>query len=90
MKKLFTLTLLLTLVLSMNLDGTAQSLKTVLAEQLKTTHNKKEWFVPVNVALAGLTAEQAIPFYYGWFSTAPPIQFSMIVPCHRDSSRAPM
>ena len=60
MKKLFTLTLLLTLVLSMNLDGTAQSLKTVLVEQLKTTHNKKEWFVPVNVALAGLTAEQAM------------------------------
>ncbi len=60
MKKLFTLTLLLTLVLSMSLDGTAQSLKTVLMEQLKTTHNKKEWFVPVNVALAGLTPEQAM------------------------------
>ena len=60
MKKLFTLTLLLTLVLSMNLDGTAQSLKTVLVEQLKTTHNKKDWFVPVNVALEGLTAEQAM------------------------------
>ncbi len=60
MKKLFTLTLVLTLMLSMHLDGTAQSLKTVLVEQLKTTHNKKEWFVPVNVALEGLTAEQAM------------------------------
>ncbi len=60
MKKLFTLTLLPTLVLSMSLDGTAQSLKTVLMEQLKTTHKKKEWFVPVNVALAGLTPEQAM------------------------------
>ena len=60
MKKLFTLTLLVALVLSMSLDGRAQSLKTVLVEQLKTTHTKKDWFVPVNVALEGLTAEQAM------------------------------
>src|SRR4051812_29824478 len=35
------------------------SLKGVLLEQLKTTHNQKEWFVPANVAVEGLTAEQA-------------------------------
>ena len=36
------------------------SLRTVLLNQLKTTHNKKEWFVPVNDAVAGLTPEQAM------------------------------
>jgi hypothetical protein len=31
-----------------------------LLDQLRTTHNKKgRWFVPLNVALAGLTAEEA-------------------------------
>jgi uncharacterized damage-inducible protein DinB len=35
------------------------TLKGVLLEQLRTTHNVKEWFVPANTAVAGLTAEQA-------------------------------
>ncbi len=35
------------------------TLKTVLLEQFRSTHNKKDWFVPVNVALDGVTAEQA-------------------------------
>src|SRR5438046_9932338 len=38
----------------------ATSIKRVLLEQLRTTHNKKEWFVPVNTAAEGLTAEQAM------------------------------
>jgi hypothetical protein len=33
--------------------------KALLLEQLKNTHNVKNWFVPVNTALDGLTAEQA-------------------------------
>lgn len=33
--------------------------KSILLDQLKTTHNVKNWFVPVNVAVEGLTAEQA-------------------------------
>jgi len=37
----------------------AVTLKSILLEQLKTTHNVKDWFVPVNIAVAGLTAEQA-------------------------------
>jgi len=37
----------------------AVTLKSILLEQLKTTHNTKDWFVPVNTAVAGLTAEQA-------------------------------
>ena len=36
------------------------TVKAVLLEQLKTTHNKKEWFVPVNTAVEGMTAEQAM------------------------------
>lgn len=35
------------------------TLKSILLEQLRTTHTLKEWFVPANVAVAGLTPEQA-------------------------------
>jgi uncharacterized damage-inducible protein DinB len=35
------------------------TLKSVLLAQLRSTHNKAEWFVPANTAVAGLTAEQA-------------------------------
>ena len=34
-------------------------LRSTLLHELKTTHNQKEWFVPVNVAVAGLTPQQA-------------------------------
>ncbi|HKF48603.1 MAG TPA: DinB family protein [Terracidiphilus sp.] len=34
-------------------------LRGVLLEQLRTTHNQEDWFVPVSVAVDGLTAEQA-------------------------------
>ena len=35
------------------------TLRGVLLEQLRTTHNQEDWFVPANVAVQGLTAEQA-------------------------------
>src|SRR5947209_15864866 len=35
------------------------TLKSILLEQLRSTHNQKEWFVPANAAIEGLTAEQA-------------------------------
>jgi uncharacterized damage-inducible protein DinB len=35
------------------------TLKSILLEQLRTTHREKDWFVPANIAVAGLTAEQA-------------------------------
>src|SRR5947209_5518465 len=38
---------------------TPQTLKGILLESLRTTHNQKEWFVPVSVAVDGVTAEQA-------------------------------
>src|SRR5262249_14454783 len=34
-------------------------LRGVLLEQLRTTHNQKDWFVSANIAVEGLTAEQA-------------------------------
>jgi len=37
----------------------ATDLRGVLLELLHTTHDKEEWFVPGNVAIAGLTPEQA-------------------------------
>ncbi len=35
------------------------TLKQVMLKQLKTTHNLEEWFAPLNVAIQGLTPEQA-------------------------------
>ncbi len=35
------------------------TLKSVLLEQLRTTHNVQDWFVPVDSAIASLTFEQA-------------------------------
>lgn len=35
------------------------TLRSILLEQLKTTHNAKDWFVDGNTAVAGLTPEQA-------------------------------
>jgi uncharacterized damage-inducible protein DinB len=55
---------LVCLVVAMSLFAHAQeqksmTLKGVLLEQLRSTHNKAEWFVPANTAVAGLTPEQA-------------------------------
>ena len=36
------------------------TLRGVLLEQLQTTHDQEDWFVPAKVAVAGLTAEQAM------------------------------
>jgi hypothetical protein len=35
------------------------TLKSILLEQLRTTHNVKDWFVPVDSAIDGLTPAQA-------------------------------
>jgi hypothetical protein len=35
------------------------TLRGVLLEQLHTTHDAEDWFVPAKIAVAGLTAEQA-------------------------------
>jgi uncharacterized damage-inducible protein DinB len=56
MKKLSTLLFCTTL-----LSAIAQqtSTKSILLEQLKNTHSAKNWFVPVNTAVEGLSAEKA-------------------------------
>lgn len=35
------------------------TLKSILLEQLQYTHNKADWYVPINTAIEGLTSEQA-------------------------------
>ena len=52
------------LFLSLSFHACAQSpmpatLRSVLLEQLRTTHDEKDWFVPIDVAVEGLTADQA-------------------------------
>jgi uncharacterized damage-inducible protein DinB len=37
----------------------APTLKSILVEQLKTSHNVQDWFVPASKAVEGLTFEQA-------------------------------
>jgi hypothetical protein len=36
------------------------TIKSVLLRQFKTTHTQKDWFVPANIAVDGLTAKQAM------------------------------
>jgi len=57
-------TIVALLVLSLSFHAYGQSpkpatLRSILLEQLRTTHNEKDWFVPINIAVEGLTAEQA-------------------------------
>lgn len=60
MKPILLLMLLLTPVaLSAQKTTPPTTLRGVLLEQLRTTHNNEDWFVPANIAVAGLTAEQA-------------------------------
>jgi uncharacterized damage-inducible protein DinB len=54
------------LMLTMAFAASAQNKKTppttlrgVLLEQLRTTHDEEDWFVPASIAVQGLTAEQA-------------------------------
>ncbi len=53
------------LVLLLSLPSSAQSqqppatLRSLLLHELHTTHNQADWFVPISVAVDGLTAEQA-------------------------------
>lgn len=59
LKALFGLTALpLLFVVNAAADQPAD-LRSTLLYELKVTHNQKEWFVPVSVAVAGLTPRQA-------------------------------
>lgn len=57
---------LFSLILSFSFQCQAQNqkeppatLRSLLMHELQTTHNKADWFVPINTAIDGLTAEQA-------------------------------
>ena len=54
---------LLLLAVSMGAQAQAKNppttLRGILLEQLHTTHDQEDWFVPANIAVQGLTAEQA-------------------------------
>ena len=61
MKRIFAIILLslplVALAQDQKKDEKPATLRSILLEQIKTTHNNKDWFVPANVAVAGLTAE---------------------------------
>jgi uncharacterized damage-inducible protein DinB len=63
MKKLLLCLLLLSLPLATRSQTPDQKgpkdLRGILLELLRTTHNKQDWFVPGNTAIANLTADQA-------------------------------
>jgi uncharacterized damage-inducible protein DinB len=40
-------------------DKKPTTLRELLLAELRTTHNNEDWFVPANIAVKGLTAEQA-------------------------------
>ncbi len=58
-KGVFTTLLFVTAVAAMAQDTKVPTLKSILLEQLKTTHDVKDWFVPVDSAIDGLTPAQA-------------------------------
>jgi uncharacterized damage-inducible protein DinB len=60
MKKLAFL-LLLAIPIAASAQNTKRptTLRGVLLEQLHTTHDQEDWFVPASIAVQGLTAEQA-------------------------------
>ncbi|HYJ63202.1 MAG TPA: DinB family protein, partial [Parafilimonas sp.] len=59
MKYILTLIILSGVIVTSAQTNTPPTLKSILLEQLKTTHNVKDWFVPVDTAIAWLTPEQA-------------------------------
>ena len=61
MKKLiFLLLFALSLAASAQDKKPPTTLRGVLLEQLHTTHDSEDWFVPANIAVQGLTAQQAM------------------------------
>lgn len=59
MKRLAILVLLLLAVPVYAQDKKPMTMREVLLAELKSTHGEEEWFVPANIAVKGLTAEQA-------------------------------
>jgi uncharacterized damage-inducible protein DinB len=59
MKRVAVFVLLLPAIPVYAQDKKPTTLREVLLAELKSTHGAEEWFVPANIAVKGLTAEQA-------------------------------
>jgi hypothetical protein len=59
MKKILTACFMFVAISSYAQTDSIPTLRSILLEQLKTTHNVEDWFVPPSIAIAGLTPEQA-------------------------------
>lgn len=59
MLKIPLLVLLAGLLPAQTPQGKPQTLREILLEQLHTTHDKEDWYVPIKVAVEGVTPEQA-------------------------------
>jgi uncharacterized damage-inducible protein DinB len=60
MSKLISIFLLILVAVGLQAqDKKPTTLREVLLSELRSTHNSEEWFVPANIAVKGLTAEQA-------------------------------
>jgi uncharacterized damage-inducible protein DinB len=60
MNKIVPILLLLVLVIPVHAqDKKPTTLREVLLAELRSTHDNEDWFVPANIAVKGLTAEQA-------------------------------
>src|SRR4051812_25077269 len=59
LKPICTTVLLLVAVAAHAQDKKPPTLRDVLLSELRSTHTSEEWFVPANIAVKGLTAEQA-------------------------------
>jgi uncharacterized damage-inducible protein DinB len=58
MKKIFCIGLIC-ILFCCNDTKDKPTLRSILIEQLQYTHNKADWYVPINTAIEGLTSEQA-------------------------------
>lgn len=59
MRRLFMIVMLAAAVPAFAQEQKTPTLKSVLLQQLRDTHSKSNWFVCADVAVAGLTSEQA-------------------------------
>ena len=59
MKKIVGFLLFLLVLPAFGQGAKPVTLRSILLEQLRTTHNEKDWYVPIDVAVEGVTAEQA-------------------------------
>ncbi len=59
MRQTLLLVFLFSVVPTQAQDKAPATLRSILLEQLRTTHNQDDWFVAPNIAVEGLTPEQA-------------------------------